>query len=306
VKSRPVGKQSASLSAAINYDRVDPLFRSVTASLQADYQRAAVTLSGNLGPLTLQFAQANSEDNLDDIRSILKTKTRQQTANLGLSLASLFGARRGSRFIPTLTATASKTHQYGAFLPVNSGFSESHVPDQMSLNAETALEWQLSKVRFGARGSYSDQDNRQPGRTAADFKSNATTVFVSLSPFTRLDLSVEAARERQKNIESATQDDNNRYGITAGWRIFRDVALAANYSETFGRDRARTNERRSADSYAELSSGFKLWRSRQNQNSSRLFLRYSNRSASTFDRLFDVSNENDGWSLTSGVNVSIY
>jgi hypothetical protein len=306
VRSRPIGKQSASLSASINYDRVDPLFRSVTASLQADYQRAAVTLNGNLGPLSMQFSQANSEDNLDDIRSILKSKTRQQTVNLGLSLASLFGARRGSRWIPTLTATASKTHQYGAFLPVNAGFSESHVPDQMSLNADTSLEWQLSKVRFGARGSYSNQDNRQPLRTAADFKSNATTVFVSLSPLSRIDLALEAARERQKNIENATQDDTNRYGITAAWRIIGELALAASYSETFGRDGARTNERRSSDSYAELSSGFKLWRSRQNQNSSRLFLRYSNRGSSTFDRVFNISNENDGWSLTSGVNVSVY
>lgn len=306
VRSRPIGKQSASLSASLTYDRVDPLFRSVAASLQADYQRAAVTLNGSLGPLTMQFSQANSEDNLDDIRSILKSKTRQQTVNLGLSLASLFGAHKGARFIPTLTATASKTHQYGAFLPENSGFSETHVPDQMSLSADTALEWQLSKVRFGARGSYSNQDNRQPGRTAADFKSNAGTLFVSFSPISRIDLALEAARERQKNIENKTQDDTNRYGITAAWRIFGEVALAANYSETFGRDRARTNERRSSDSYAELSSGFKLWRSRQNQNSSRLFLRYSNRSSSTFDRLFDISNENDGWSLTSGVNVSVY
>ncbi len=306
IRNKSIGKQSANVSATFNFERVDPLFRSVTASPQADYQRGALSLNGTLGPLTLQVSHARSEDNLDGIRSILKTKTRQTTANAGLSLATLFGARRGARWIPSLTATVDHTHQFGAFLPVDAGFSASHVPDQISFSAQTAIEWQLHPVRFGLRGSTSNQNNRQPGRERADFETDAGSVFLGFTPTDRFDISFDTSLDEQKNIESATRQRNRRVGATMTWRFFRDFALAANRSETFGRDGAHTNERQSSDSFVELSTGFRLWRNAQSRNASRLFVRYANREQSTFDRIFNLNDESDGWTLTSGVNVSFF
>lgn len=303
---RQIGSQQLGLSATLNIERVEPLYRSVGTSAQADWLRGAISLNSTLGPVTLQLAHIQSEDNLEDIRSILKSKTRQSSANIALSLAALFGSKRGARWIPALTASIDHTHQYGAWLPVNSGFSESHVPDQTSTSAQTGIEWSVKPLRFGVRGSLSRQNNRQPGRTRSDFETGAGTLFVGFNPIDRFEVGLESSLEEQKNIEFATREGTRRAGVTMTWRMIGDVALAGNHSETFGRDGARTNEKNASESFLELSSGFRLWRSAQRQNRSRLFVRYSNRESSSFDRLFGTSSENDGWALTSGVNLSVY
>jgi hypothetical protein len=305
LQNRKLGAtQTASVSLTLNLERVEPLYRSVAVSTQADLQRGALTLSGNVGPLTVQVGHIRMEDNLEGLRTILKTKTEQSTVNLGLSLASLFGARRGVRWIPMLTSTINHTHQYGAFLPINSGFSDSHVPDQISLNAQAGLEWQVQPVRFGFRTSLVDQDNRQIGRERSDFKSGSGTAFFALQPSDRVEISLESTRENQRNIEFAQRDKTTRNGVTLSWRFFRDLAIAGNYSRTNGDNDPLTAERSSSEKFVELSSGFKMFNSQQNRN--RIFARYSNRGASNFDRVFNTRSANEGWTLTSGLSLSLF
>lgn len=298
--------QQANLSLAVNYERIDPLFRTVATSLQSDNQRMAGTLNGNIGPVMFQLGHARREDNLDGIRSILKTKTRESIANLEIALAPLFGARPSAVWIPVIGGTVSHIHQFGAWLPVDSGFSDSHVPDQISIAGQGRIEWTVGRYRFGYRTSISNQDNRQVGRENADFRSDAGTVFVGFAPTDRLELSVESSLERQRNLELNQRDRLRRHGATMSWRFWRDVALAASYSWTFGRDQAWTNERLATESFVDLSSGFSLWPASTQQNRARIFVRYSNRDSSTFDRVFDLRSDNEGWSITSGVNLSVF
>jgi hypothetical protein len=306
VQNQKVLSQPINLSTSATFERVEPLYRSIPSYVQADIVRTGISLNGSWGPLTLQASTQNMEDNLDDVRSILKTKTAIETINGALSLGALLGAHKGARWLPMLTMSAGRTHQYGAWLPINSGFAESHVPDQLSLNYQAALEWQLSPFRFGFRGSMSDQDNRQAGRALSDFIVRAGSAYAGFTPSDRLDIAYELGLEESQNMELVTRDRNRRHGVTVGWRLFADVNAAANYSQTYGRDGARTNERRAYDSFVELSSGFRLWRSPRQQNRSRIFVRYSDRQSSTFDRLFGVNVDNSGWSMTSGVNLSVY
>lgn len=301
-----IGKQQANLSLGFNFETIDPLFRSVATSLQPDQQRGMLSLSGNAGPLIFQFGHARSEDNLDGIRSILKTKTRESSANVGLVLGPLFGARRGARWIPELSVNATHVHQFGAWLPEDGGFSASHVPDQISIGAQGAVEWRLQTVRFGYRGSLSQQDNRQPGRETADLSGDASTYFFGFTPAERFDVTLESSIERLRNTELGQRDRLRRHGGTLTWRVWRDVALSGNYSWLYGRDAAWTNERGSNEGFIDLSSGFSFWQSSAQRNRSRVFLRYSTRDSSTFDRIFDARSSNEGWSLTSGVNLSVF
>ena len=306
VQNKKLGSQPVGLSATLTIERVEPLYRSVPASLQSDVLRGGVTLSGNYGPLVVQASTLRIEDNLEDIRSLLKTKTEQNNANVSLALGSVFGARRGARWIPMLTIGANSTHQYGAWLPINSGFAESHVPDQYSNNYQASLEWQVAPFRFGLRGGLTDQDNRQPGRALSDFVTNTGSAFLGYAFTDRLDLGYELALDEQKNFEFSTSERNRRHGVTLAWKLIGDVALAGNYSQSLGRDGARTNERTAADSFIELSTGFRLWHSPVQQNRSRVFVRYSNRESRTVDHVFGGNNDNRGWSMTSGVNFSVY
>ena len=304
--ARFVGKQQANLSLSANYERIEPQFRSVAASLQPDLQRAGLSLNGSAGPLYLQLSHARTEDNLEGIRSLLKTKTRESSANLELALAPLFGVSRLARWIPALTATAVHVHQFGAYVPEDGGFSASHVPDQISVAGQGAIEWRLDKMRFGYRSSLSRQDNRQPGRENADLRGDAGTVFFGFTPSERLDVSLESSLEHQRNLEMNQRDRMRRSGVTLSWRIWRDVALSGSYSWLFGRDTAWTNERSSTEGFVDLSSGFSLWRTSAQQSRSRIFLRFNTRDASTFDRIFDARSASEGWSINSGVSMSVF
>lgn len=299
-------RANANLTFVLNYERVDPLFRSVAASLQPDLQRGSLSLNGITGPLVFQLSHARSEDNLGGLRSILKTMTRQSTGNVELALAPLFGTKRYAVWIPALNATVMHVHQFGAYIPEGGGFSASHVPDQISLGGQGAIEWRLPKYRFGYRASISRQDNRQPGRELADLRGDAGTFFVGFAPTDRFDVSLESSIEHQRNLELNQRDRVRRNGATLSWRIWRDVALSANYSWLFGRNAEWTNERDSTEGFVDLSTGFTIWPSAPQRNRSRIFLRYSTRDASTFDRVFDINSANEGWSITSGVNLSVF
>lgn len=301
-----VQKPNASISATVNFERVDPLFRSVAAFTQADARRESVGVNGTFGPLTVQLGYVRSEDNLDDIRSILKTKTRNSTANVGLNLAQLFAAKKSAVWIPVVTVSLNHTHQFGAFLPIDSGFSASHVPDQISLSANGGLQWQVNKFRFGYRTSLSDQDNRQPGRERSDFTGGNGTFFLGVSPSDRFDVSLETSLDEQTNKEFAQTDETRRTGVTLSWKIIGDLAIATNYSWTNARNDPRTMEREANEGFLELSSGFRLWRSSEQMNRSRLFMRYTRRDQDSLDLQFGANSNNAAWSVTSGVNVSVY
>ena len=301
-----IGAQTANVSIGVGYERVEPLFRSVAASLQPDLQRGTLSLNGNAGPLTFQLSHARAEDNLAGLRSILKTKTEQSSASFGLAIAPLFGAWRGSPWIPELTATATHVHQFGAYVPVDAGFTDTHVPDQISVAGQGALEWRLRLFRFGYRSSVSRQDNRQIGRERADLRGEAGTVFVGYTPNDRFDFAVDSSIERLRNLELDQRDRVQRTGVTVSWRVWRDIALSANHSWLLGQDEAGTNERDSSDGFIDLSTGFSLWRSAPERNRSRIFLRYSMRDSSSYDRIFNTGTSNEGWSITSGLNVSVF
>src|SRR5690606_25939511 len=104
VQSRLIGRHAASLSLALRHERVDPQYRTVTAAVQSDIDQNVIELSSLLGPLQLQLAHARTEDNLDDLPSVLTTKTRRNNAGLGLALSNLFiEPNRFASWLPLLT-----------------------------------------------------------------------------------------------------------------------------------------------------------------------------------------------------------
>src|SRR5690606_17423531 len=182
VQNRMVGKHAASLSLALRHERVDPQYRTVAAAVQSDIDQNVVEMTGFLGPLQVQLGHSRSEDNLDDIPSVLTTRTRRSNAGVGLALGGLFenagGAATG---LPVRGYNFDRVHQFGTGVPVNSGFSESHVPDHIGERHGVNLNWQGNAWTFGYRVEFSEQDNRQPGRESADFEHRVHGANLSLS-----------------------------------------------------------------------------------------------------------------------------
>jgi hypothetical protein len=306
IRNRPITtSQQINARLSLQLERVDPLYRTVAAFTQSDISKQSVTLGGNLGPLLLQVGAGRMHDNLAGIPSILRTRTDQRTATAGLALAGLFPAVSRPFLLPTLNANYSWIHQSGDGIPVDSGFNESHVPDQVSSNLTAGIEWQLARWRFGARYSRNLQDNRQPSRERSDFENSSRGVYLALTLAPRFDLSYDLTRDGQESIEFATRDETTRHGLTASWRPWGDLSVSGNVSRAAGRDDARTKSDESFESYVEVSQGFRLWRSGGQRPTHRVFVRYANRDTSSVSG-FGSAFESSGWTITTGLNVKAF
>jgi hypothetical protein len=111
------------------------------------------------------------------------------------------------------------------------------------------------------------------------------------------------SRSRRVNREQQRIDWLDRVGLNLQWKVFGDTGIGGSLSKTRGHNDRNVSWNRGFDSYAELFSGFPLGRFQKQK--ARVFLRYANRSTSSFDALFGNDIDTDGWTLTSGASVSL-
>lgn len=297
------------LAATLRHERVDPLYRSLGAAVQANMLQNVLELTGGLGPLAVQASHARAEDNLDDVESVLKTFTHVTSLNAVLPVGALINASNPSRWLPQLTWAASATHQFANDVPVNSDFAETHVPDQLSRNQSFDAEWAIGKWKAGYRYNISDQDNRQIGRELSDLGNLAHNVAAGISPRSWLDVGASYAFEAASNRELKQKNATRRFGANLDVRPTRDLGLSSVFSRTWVRDYPLTSDADTDDLSVELSQSFRLLRGRAQRPAGRLFLRYQRQSASS--TVFVDSVRGDAvsrrlWSLNSGVSLNAF
>ena len=304
---------ATTINAAYRYEQVDPLYRSVTAFVQADRLQHGFDVGGNLGAVSVQFTQSRGSDNLDDLASMLTTHTRTSTAMGSVPLAGLFRVRRGGEWWPLLTYGQTYNRQHGTGVPVNGDFNPSHVPDQVNMVHDASVAWQLAKWRLHYRFNRSNQDNRQPGRERADLEGTVNSVSLGLTPHTALDVSVDASDERQVNRELDQTTKVQRVGGTVTWRATRLTTLSAFGATSVSSDEPSTNESDDAEMRFELARAFDLWRNPGGGGSrGQLFLRYATLSSS-LRRLsiqspdaVPLATERGTWTLSSGASLRLF
>jgi len=226
-----------SLAATWRHERVDPLYRSVATATRADVLDNVVGLTASLGRLAMQATHGRSRDNLAELASLLTTRTRVSTIAASLPVAAL--VRKESAWLPMLTWQANWTHQAGDTVPENSGFTASHVPDQVSRNQTIGLEWQGDGWRAGYGYNHSFQDNRQPGRELADFANLAHTASIAYTPVSSLDLTLDFGLESADNVEVTTSLTTTRIGGGVDWRVTRSSTIGIGYTTTRTADAPR-------------------------------------------------------------------
>src|SRR5215475_1249022 len=82
-------KKKANLTLNVHHERVDPLFRSVAATTQADRLQNTVELTGAIDEITATVSYQRFNDNLANIPTLLKTLSQQYAAAVSIPLASL-------------------------------------------------------------------------------------------------------------------------------------------------------------------------------------------------------------------------
>lgn len=306
IQARPITERhQLNLNAAFRFERIEPLYRSIGASVQSDLQRGVVDVSGNAGPFVAQLLWSSQQDNLEGLRTVLETQTRQAQLNLGLQLGSFLSDPARASWLPLVSVAFTRIHQYGAFLPDNPEFVDSHVPDQVSTNASASIEWSLGRSQFGYRWNGSGQDNRQTGRERADSRAATNGLFWAIALGDRLSVNLDVGRDSFENLELGREDTTDRSGVTFNWRLIGQTSLAANLTHTRASDNRNEQRNRSIDSWAEISSGFPLGRGAAGRRTARLFLRMADRESQSRNLIFGTDDEQRGMTVTTGVNLSL-
>ena len=299
------GSWQTNVTAGYRHERVDPLYRSVTAQARADLLQHIYELTWTLGQITVGFAHTRSNDNLAKIPTILKTFTRNNSLNVALPTSSLLTGSGSHWWAPNLSYAYGGTHQFGDGVPPNSGFAESHVPNQMSKNHTWAAQWQGNRWRAEYRANRTIQDNRQPGRERADFATLVHGIGLGVTPVGALDLTGEISLESADNQELDEQSSTRRLGFNVDWRFTRTSTAKGYVSVTRRDDGVTPGATRNTEAYLGLTQGLRFLRVGTHPMPGQLFLRYARQSV----RPAGVAGADGSprtWTINTGLTLNFF
>ena len=301
--------RKVNLTFGLRHERVDPLFRSLGASTQADKFSNEFSMIGAIGEINAQFTHSRFNDNLKGIPSILKSLTRANTFVLGTPTSTLFGNKdKPSLLLPRLSYNFSRVHQFGAAVPVNGGFEldVGLIPNQISTNQGFSADWQIQKWRVGYRLNHSFQDNQQKGRELADLSSLVNGVAVGVAASPTLDINFDVNIERANNREARTQDGTLRLGPGVNWRMTKKSTFASSFSNSLAGDAANTRRNRNIEFDVQWAYQFAFGKERFRKLSGQFFIRYADRYARTRNSIFATSDLQKNQTLNLGMSFNMF
>jgi hypothetical protein len=300
------GDVGMSMTLGFRHDRTDPLYKSVGASVAADQESNALSLSGMVGQLSVNVQHRRAEDNLDDIPTILKTKTESTNVGISLPLQSMLSNDDKPRWWwpQYLSHSYVYTHQYGTNLPPSFD-PASHVPDQVTENHDLSVSWALGVASFSYNFSLGDQDNRQPGRAQADFRNTGHGLNLGLPIGAAVTFNLGANFGDAEDVEQAITRTTDSYLFGVDWRITDTLSLRGNYAWTESDDSRDTATGEAYTLDTDLSWRFELPGFASRKLPGQLFIRYSAQRQENVDNLFDLASLGSSWTLTGGFSISL-
>ena len=282
------------LTFNFKHERVDPLYKSLGASTQADRITNEVLVNGSIGEITAQYAHQRFNDNLADIPSILKSNTHVNTFSLAVPLASLFAnPAEPNALLPKVSYTFNRTFQFGAAVPINGGFEidPATVPDQISTNQGITADWQFKKWKLAYRTSQSFQNNRQKGNEIADLSNLVNGVTVGINPNPAVDLAFDFNAESAFDKRQNTTNKNFTVAPNVTWRVTKKMSLVSNVSFNVAGDVANIANNRNINFDLQYSYQFAKEKDRWRKVGGQFSIKYTNtfaRSQNNFARLNDL------------------
>jgi hypothetical protein len=309
--------KKANLTVNVRHEQVAPLFRSVAADTQANKFQNQFEVIGSVGEFTLTASNFRFHDNLDNIPSVLKAFTRRQNLLFGAPLASLSrNPEKPSRWLPTLSYSFDRTHQFALALPSNAEFKPSQIPNQISTNHTFSSDWQTDHWRFGYRFNQSLQRNRADDVLIPATLGNVVHgVSIGWKVTRSLDVSFEVSRENLQSLDGNANKDQERhdrtlrYGGTFAWRITQHSAFTFNLNDTLGRslgDLSLSSNSRNLGYDAQWSHSFARESGRLSKVKAQFYIRYANQYARSLDVLFGLNNLTRSQVWNTGLNFTFF
>lgn len=289
-----------SLSINGRHERIADQFQSLGAAVSTGQQQTLIGLNGELAGATFQFEQSWQEDNLDNVATILKTKTRSTSFSLGLPFKSMFNTEKV--WVPNLNYSYQRVHQFGANVPIPelSGFDPTEIPDQISTDHQLSAEWSSQNWSLSYTFFHSSQDNRQPSRELADFITTDHQLAFSLQPTSTLQLNVGYGLNRANSIEEGITRVTHGPTLGLTWQFLPNASLALNYNLTINRDSLNQSFTRSDALEAALNWQFQVGQS----GTGNAFFRFSRQTNLNRDNQFGFSSNSKTTTITAGISFS--
>lgn len=297
---------SARLTAIYRHERVEPLYRTVAAFVQADRANHVFEIEGGIGELGFLLNHQRYRDNLDDVPSILITRGRDHALQASVPLAFLVRSTSRPAWMPYLSYRYQRVHQTGEGVPDNSGARPTFVPDQVSAIHGLGLDWQGARWRASWRIDRSSQDNRQPEREHADFSDRAQTVSLGFTPLSTLTLGVDLTSSRARNEEIDRTDRTLRLGLMADWLATEMLSLGTRWSMLDAEDDSRLRESGNSDLSVQLTHRLDRWRVAGWPLPGQVYFRFGRQASRSLDREFAFDDSRHNWSVNTGLSLTTF
>jgi hypothetical protein len=298
------------VTGTFRHEEIEPLFRSVVASTQADRRQNQFEISALLGDLNFSYSNLGDNDNLARIASILRSITRRNNFVFGVALGSFLAPAKPKTWLPRISYVSDLVHQFGTAFPNGGLFtSASQIPDQESRSKAFTAQWQLSeKLTFGYRYNKAFQDNKQPGRELADFESAVSGVSVGTNLLKTLNISFELTRETQRAFEQPRIDRTLRVGTQATWQtpFLKNSTLSGNISTTIAGDAEGLNKKRNAEFDVQWAYRFVFGKEKFKKLEAQFFIRYGNRYGDAFDRIAVIRSFTKTQGFNAGITFNVF
>jgi hypothetical protein len=296
----------ANLTASYRHERVEPLYRTVAAFVQADRSNHIFAIEGAIGELALQLSHQRYRDNLDDVASILITRGREQALSASMPLAFVFGVASRPAWLPYLSYRFQRIHQKGDEVPENSDARPTFVPDQVSAIHGLAFDWQGGRWRATYRIDRSSQDNRQPERERADATDRAQSVSLGFTPLASVTLSIDLTLSRAENKEIDRTDRTRRLGLGADWQATETMSLGTRWSRTDREDDSHLRESGDSDLSAQVTQRLDRWKVAGWPLPGQIFVRFGRQTSHALDREFQFDDSRRNWAVNTGVSLAAF
>jgi len=293
-----LGEQAqGALRLALQHQRLDPLYRSVAASTQADVDQRAGQLMAQLGSVTVQGSWERTVDNLNRLPTVLGSHGERHGVNLALPLPQLLS----TSWLPSLQAGWDRSRARGLARD-DSLFPPDTVPDLDTTSRSASLDWGVGAWQVGYRWSRSLTDNRNPAQAQADLKPTSHQITVARALGQRMNVSLDASRDETRELGSGQQDRSHRLGLATSLRLGDALGCSVNLSHSTRRSLPEGAENTGIDGDVQLSYRFSLGLPGGQGGAS---LRLARRHQTTLSPLFGVDEDTRQWSASLGVSVSL-
>ncbi|MBD1846257.1 hypothetical protein H6F89_23125 [Cyanobacteria bacterium FACHB-63] len=291
------------LSFNFRRERVDPQFGTVGTSVTADRLQTQFGINAAIAGATIQYQSVQSEDNLANLATILKTRTRNTSLNINVPLQTVLNVQ--NNLLPTLTYSFQKTHQFGANIPTPelSAFDPTEIPDQLTTTRQFGVSWSMSQFNLSYQLSNTFQDNRQLSRENADFKTISHQIAVGWQPNPRFSLNLGYVFTSAKSFEEDITRFTSSPTIGITWEMFPKLTLGLNYNRSDEFDSFNQKFGRNTTLEAILTWQFNINVLGRTMPAS-AFIRYGRQSNLNRDRLFDLDTNATIQTVNAGLSFS--